>query len=179
MVNSLTWTALKFSRPFGTKFVKLEFSRDSKAFVLMDFMARLKSCPDTKHFSKLARNRLTWTLVLQSSITPLELGELSRKTDQRRAFLTCAIWRCNKLSRVPWVLLNLRNPGDIRGGGLGLGGLWGCFAYASMSDSRYFFLFGTDLSAEPRRGRRTALTLPVGPPPQKNRSRPSDSRPET
>jgi hypothetical protein len=108
-----------------------------------------------------------------------ELGELSRKTDKRRAFLTCAIWRCNKLSRVPCVLLNLRNPGDIRGGGLGLGGLWGCFAYASMSDSRYFFLFGTDLSAEPRRGRRTALTLPVGPPPQKNRSRPSDSRPET
>src|ERR1700730_7010229 len=32
--------------------------------------ARLKSCPDTKHFSKLARNRLTWTLVLQSSIKP-------------------------------------------------------------------------------------------------------------
>src|SRR5580704_14534631 len=32
------------------------------------FSARLKSCPDTKHFSKLARNRLTRTLVLQSSI---------------------------------------------------------------------------------------------------------------
>src|SRR5580658_436932 len=32
------------------------------------FSARLKSCADTKHFSKLARNRLTRKLVLQSSI---------------------------------------------------------------------------------------------------------------
>jgi hypothetical protein len=32
------------------------------------FSARLKSCPDTKHFSKMARNRLIRTLVLQSSI---------------------------------------------------------------------------------------------------------------
>jgi hypothetical protein len=34
------------------------------------FSARLKSCPDTKHFLKLARNRPTRTLVLQSSIAP-------------------------------------------------------------------------------------------------------------
>jgi hypothetical protein len=33
--------------------------------------------------------------------------------------------------------------------------------------------------AAPRRGRRTALTLPLLPPPQKNRSPPSHSRPET
>ena len=33
-----------------------------------EFFQALKSCPDTKHFSKLALNRLTWTLVLQSSI---------------------------------------------------------------------------------------------------------------
>src|ERR1700722_13469455 len=36
--------------------------------------ARLKSCPDTKHFSKLARNRLTRTLVLQSFIAPFITG---------------------------------------------------------------------------------------------------------
>src|SRR5215470_13966208 len=34
-------------------------------------------------------------------------------------------------------------------------------------------------NAEPRLGRRTALTFPVPPPPQKNRSPPSDSSPET
>jgi hypothetical protein len=33
--------------------------------------------------------------------------------------------------------------------------------------------------AEPRWGRRTALTLPLRPPPQKNRAPPSDSRPDT
>jgi hypothetical protein len=33
--------------------------------------------------------------------------------------------------------------------------------------------------AECRLGRRTALTFPLGPPPQKNRSPPSDSSPET
>ena len=33
--------------------------------------------------------------------------------------------------------------------------------------------------AEPRLGRRTVLTLPLLPPPQKNRSPPSDSSPET
>src|SRR5205823_5876664 len=33
--------------------------------------------------------------------------------------------------------------------------------------------------AEPRLGRRTVLTFPLLPPPQKNRSRPSDSSPET
>jgi hypothetical protein len=43
----------------------------AKALVLLAlFSARLKSCPDTKHFAKLARNRLTRTLVLQSSIKP-------------------------------------------------------------------------------------------------------------
>jgi hypothetical protein len=36
------------------------------------FSARLKSCPDTKHFSKMARNRLIRALVLQSSIKPLK-----------------------------------------------------------------------------------------------------------
>jgi hypothetical protein len=40
----------------------------AKALVLRPFSAGLKSCPDTKYFSKLARNRLTRTLVLQSSI---------------------------------------------------------------------------------------------------------------
>jgi hypothetical protein len=35
------------------------------------------------------------------------------------------------------------------------------------------------LVAEPRLGRRTTLTLPLFPPPQKNRSAPSDSSPET
>src|SRR5438093_13662791 len=33
-------------------------------------------------------------------------------------------------------------------------------------------------AAEPRLGRRTVLTLPLLPPPQKNRSPPSDSSPE-
>src|SRR5947208_12519228 len=33
--------------------------------------------------------------------------------------------------------------------------------------------------AEPRLGRRTALTFPLLPPPQKNRSPPSDSSPDT
>src|ERR1700736_1211575 len=33
--------------------------------------------------------------------------------------------------------------------------------------------------AEPRLGRRTVLTLPLLPPPQKNRSPPSDSSPDT
>ena len=33
--------------------------------------------------------------------------------------------------------------------------------------------------SEPRFGRRTALNLPLLPPPQKNRSPPSDSSPET
>ena len=33
--------------------------------------------------------------------------------------------------------------------------------------------------ADPRRGRRTALTFPLLPPPQNNMSRPSDSSPET
>jgi len=39
----------------------------------------------------------------------------------------------------------------------------------------YFF----GLAAEPRLGRRTALTFPLLPPPQKNRSLPSDSSPDT
>src|SRR6202022_1443720 len=33
--------------------------------------------------------------------------------------------------------------------------------------------------AAPRRGRRTVITFPLFPPPQKNRSPPSDSSPET
>ena len=40
------------------------------------FSARLKSCPDTKRFSKLARNRLTRTLVLQSSIKPCSVPHI-------------------------------------------------------------------------------------------------------
>src|SRR5262245_34524451 len=39
----------------------------------------------------------------------------------------------------------------------------------------YFF----GLAAEPRLGRRMALTFPLLPPPQKNRSPPSDSSPDT
>jgi hypothetical protein len=39
----------------------------------------------------------------------------------------------------------------------------------------YFF----GLAAEPRLGRRTALTFPLLPPPQKNESPPSDSSPDT
>src|SRR5262245_49821226 len=38
---------------------------------------------------------------------------------------------------------------------------------------------GFGLGAEPRLGRRTALTFPLLPPPQKNRSPPSDSSPDT
>src|SRR5207245_5463599 len=40
-------------------------------------------------------------------------------------------------------------------------------------------LFDYFLVAGPRLGRRTVLTLPLLPPPQKNRSPPSDSSPET
>src|SRR6266550_4718920 len=48
----------------------------------------------------------------------------------------------------------------------------------------YLFVESTWISeplpvAEPRLGRRTVLTLPLFPPPQKNWSRPSDSSPET
>jgi hypothetical protein len=41
------------------------------------FTARLKSCPDTKRFLKLARNRLIRTLVLQASIKLCYLGSTS------------------------------------------------------------------------------------------------------
>src|SRR5712691_5920265 len=48
----------------------------------------------------------------------------------------------------------------------------------------YFLVESTGISeplpvAEPRLGRRTVRTLPLLPPPQKNRSPPSDSSPET
>src|SRR5262245_56781287 len=45
----------------------------------------------------------------------------------------------------------------------------------SSHDRPYFF----GPPAEPRLGRRTALTFPLLPPPQKNRSPPSDSSPDT
>ncbi len=44
-----------------------------------------------------------------------------------------------------------------------------------LARSSYFF----GLAVEPRLGRRTALTFPLLPPPQKNRSPPSDSSPDT
>src|SRR5439155_7400814 len=47
----------------------------------------------------------------------------------------------------------------------------------------YFLVESTGISeplpVAPRLGRRTVLTLPLLPPPQKNRSAPSDSSPET
>jgi hypothetical protein len=47
-------------------------------------------------------------------------------------------------------------------------------------ESRFdYFLVEPLPVAEPRLGRRTVLTLPLLPPPQKNRSPPSDSSPET
>jgi hypothetical protein len=56
----------------------------AKALVLLSFSARLKSCPDTKHFSKLARNRLIRALVLQSSIKPSMAASFTARLNRFR-----------------------------------------------------------------------------------------------
>src|SRR5262245_49078715 len=55
-------------------------------------------------------------------------------------------------------------------------GLSACPNTRGFAHARPYF-FGS--AAEPRLGRRTALSFPLRPPPQKNRSPPSDSSPDT
>jgi hypothetical protein len=64
---------------------------------------------------------------------------------------------------------NEREVGKALQAGLAAGGI---------AREDYYFLF-VESSSGPGPGRRTALILPLGPPPQKNRPLPSDSRPET
>jgi hypothetical protein len=65
------------------------------------FSARLKSCPDTKRFPKLARNRLTRPLVLQSSI--------KREWD---------VTRCGTAEAVPFVQGIFSSEHRARGAGV-------------------------------------------------------------
>src|SRR5512132_4738342 len=60
----------------------------------------------------------------------------------------------------------------------------GTWIESRIEDFHYFLVESMGIAeprpvAEPRLGRRTALTLPLLPPPQKNRSPPSDSSPDT
>ena len=73
------------------------------------FTARLKSCPDTKRFLILARNRLTQTLVLQAPIAgevgfqDLQVAMNDHKDVPQGLKPSCRVTRCGTAEAVPFV----------------------------------------------------------------------------